>query len=224
MPVPRYPEGLEIDLAGELSARAQLIARLAASGDLSLRAYRAAFPVTSDFALGLRFAEAMVLQSRLETERVVGLPVSRWTVVALVPMASGFVRDIEDAVRSTVAEQSARDDGVRQDGIFERVAARIVNKGRIFLRDVRGKATRIYQRSTGVERYIWRAKNDGRTRKLHADLDGQEFSWNEGHPTEGHPGDSINCRCDAEPISPKKGRTLTIAPLIELIRPRAARS
>ena len=113
---------------------------------------------------------------------------------------------------------------MRADGIFDRVAARVVNKGRIFLRDVRAKATRLFQRSTGVERYIWRAKGDHRTRKLHKELDGQEFSWDDPHPTEGHPGDAINCRCSAEPIPPEQGRRLSLAPLVELLRPRASRT
>jgi SPP1 gp7 family putative phage head morphogenesis protein len=68
---------------------------------------------------------------------------------------------------------------------------------------------RTRQENLGVSEYIWRATPDERTRPEHAERDGQTFSWDDppGDPndehTGGHPGEAINCRCNAEPIIPE---------------------
>lgn len=62
-----------------------------------------------------------------------------------------------------------------------------------------GQLTKDRQTSIGVERFIWSTSGDDRVRDDHAALDGREFSW-DNLPSEGAPGDAINCRCTAIPV------------------------
>lgn len=62
-----------------------------------------------------------------------------------------------------------------------------------------GQLTELRQTSAGVEKYIWRTALDERVRPEHADREGEEFYWNDP-PSDGHPGEAINCRCYAEPV------------------------
>ncbi|PLL12300.1 hypothetical protein C0V75_10040 [Tabrizicola sp. TH137] len=50
-----------------------------------------------------------------------------------------------------------------------------------------------------VDRYIWRSRDDSRVRAIHAANDDHIFFWS-NPPEGGHPGQSWNCRCTAEPI------------------------
>lgn len=62
-----------------------------------------------------------------------------------------------------------------------------------------GQLTEIRQRAAGVEEYIWRTALDARVRDEHAAREGEKFSWSDP-PSDGHPGEPINCRCYAEPV------------------------
>lgn len=61
-----------------------------------------------------------------------------------------------------------------------------------------GQLTRNRQRNLGVNSYIWRTVIDERVRKEHRRREGRVFSWDDP-PSDGHPGEPINCRCFAEP-------------------------
>lgn len=54
----------------------------------------------------------------------------------------------------------------------------------------------------GVQRYQWWSRRDNRVRDLHVRLHGTIRRIDDPHPTEGHPGDAINCRCGRRPIWP----------------------
>lgn len=62
--------------------------------------------------------------------------------------------------------------------------------------------TRIRQTNAGIDSYVWTTSGDERVRDEHADLDGDVFTWAAGHPTEGHPGQTFQCRCTAYPVVP----------------------
>lgn len=62
-----------------------------------------------------------------------------------------------------------------------------------------GQLTQLRQKSAGVESYIWRTSLDERVRPEHRDREGQEFKWSEP-PSDGNPGEPINCRCSSEPV------------------------
>lgn len=65
-----------------------------------------------------------------------------------------------------------------------------------------GDLTRIRQQNAGISEFIWTTSADERVREEHAVLDGQTFRWDVGHPEEGLPGQTFQCRCTAFPIVP----------------------
>lgn len=63
-----------------------------------------------------------------------------------------------------------------------------------------GQVNSARQRELGIEKFIWRTVRDERVRDEHVALEGETFSYPNGHPTEGLPGEPVNCRCYAEPV------------------------
>lgn len=53
----------------------------------------------------------------------------------------------------------------------------------------------------GVREFVWRTQGDGRVRDEHRELDGRVFSYDDP-PSEGLPGEPVNCRCYAESVLP----------------------
>jgi len=54
----------------------------------------------------------------------------------------------------------------------------------------------IRQEQAGVLKYEWSTNRDGRERDLHAEYDGNTYTWKKP-PKDGHPGVAILCRCSA---------------------------
>lgn len=62
-----------------------------------------------------------------------------------------------------------------------------------------GTLNRVRQQQAGVTRYEWSTSLDERVRPLHAEREGRVFRWDRP-PSDGHPGEPINCRCVARAI------------------------
>ena len=62
------------------------------------------------------------------------------------------------------------------------------------------------QRALGIYSYVWESQDDARVRDLHRELDGDVRRWDNPHPTEGHPGQAVGCRCVARPSLVATGR------------------
>lgn len=60
--------------------------------------------------------------------------------------------------------------------------------------------TRARMTDLGIKRFRWVDSGDDVVRPLHQEINGQVFDYPNGHPTEGLPGEPINCRCTAEPV------------------------
>ncbi len=91
------------------------------------------------------------------------------------------------------------------------------NRAKLIARDQTAKLStslsRIRQQEAGIESYIWRNSQDervvgnpgglypkGNRRHLnHWDREGNEYRWDDP-PSDGHPGQPIQCRCRAEPV------------------------
>ena len=86
-----------------------------------------------------------------------------------------------------------------------------LNRAKLIARDQTAKfnssLTRIRQTDLGISQYIWHTAGDERVRgnpdglypkadPSHWDRDGKVFDWN-APPEDGHPGEPINCRCQA---------------------------
>lgn len=62
-----------------------------------------------------------------------------------------------------------------------------------------GMLTKLRQKFLGITKYKWRTRNDKRVRPDHRKREGKIFRWS-NPPSDGHPGEAINCRCCAEPF------------------------
>lgn len=60
-----------------------------------------------------------------------------------------------------------------------------------------GDVNQIRQTEAGVTEFEWSTSEDERVREEHEALDGQTFTWAEGAPEEGFPGQPVQCRCCA---------------------------
>jgi SPP1 gp7 family putative phage head morphogenesis protein len=88
-------------------------------------------------------------------------------------------------------------------GVSETNAARIANDqvGKFF-----GDLNQTRQEELGITTYTWATAHDNRVRDNHEELDGTVQSWDVPPPgggtnedEDGHPGEGINCRCQALP-------------------------
>jgi SPP1 gp7 family putative phage head morphogenesis protein len=77
------------------------------------------------------------------------------------------------------------------------------NRSRLIARDqtnkFNGQLAELRQKELGIEKYTWSSSRDERVRITHRELDGKIFDW-KNPPSEGHPGQPIQCRCTAQPI------------------------
>lgn len=112
--------------------------------------------------------------------------------------------DLESMV--TRAVSSGRPHPALAEEIEERfgVAER---HARLIARDQIGKfyagVNHARQREMGVDKFVWRTAGDERVREEHAELDGEEFDYDDPPVVEGEealPGEQIQCRCWAEPV------------------------
>lgn len=112
---------------------------------------------------------------------------------------------IRDTVYRLVSEGKGTEDITQaligkkiEKGPFKKAETRV----RLIAFDQLGKLTAQLneqkQISMGVEEYVWRTLLDGRVREAHLSREGRIYRWDEP-PSDGHPGEPINCRCYAEP-------------------------
>lgn len=101
------------------------------------------------------------------------------------------------------AEEIAKQLTGESDGSFVSRIGKAENRADLIARDQTnkfyGQLTEARQTAAGVSQYIWRTALDERVRPEHADREGEVFSWDDP-PSDGHPGEPINCRCYAEPV------------------------
>ena len=100
-------------------------------------------------------------------------------------------------------------DGAVSGSRWETIAGRLAHAGQVtesraalIARDQVGKLfgdiNKQRQTNLGVTRYVWRTVRDNRVREEHEALDGDSIAW-DSPPTDGHPGEAVNCRCYADP-------------------------
>jgi len=106
-------------------------------------------------------------------------------------------RVVEDSLRKGRRTRDLKDDIAARFGVSDRRAQLIA---RDQLASLNMRITEARQTELGIAKYRWTTSGDERVRDEHSDIDGQIFTWAKGHPTEGHPGEPINCRCVAVPV------------------------
>lgn len=77
-----------------------------------------------------------------------------------------------------------------------RAAAALQITEDVLARRLAGRINAERQQALGVDRSVWRSRDDALVRDLHADHDDKIFFWDEP-PEGGHPGEAYNCRCVA---------------------------
>lgn len=115
-----------------------------------------------------------------------------------------YFDEIRDAVTRTITEghstRSLSRAIAERYGITRRRADLIATDQ---VGTLNGQITQERQTSLGIEEYIWDNVGDSRVRELHQDaptgLGNTVRRWDDPHPTEGHPGMPIRCRCTALP-------------------------
>lgn len=131
-------------------------------------------------------------------------------------LINGWTKDIAGRIKGTTDEQIDKIAKILDEGVGMRAetlakeierqvedvsASRAEQIARSSVLQLNGQITKERQTAAGIDRYIWSASNDERTRESHELLDGTVLSWDgPGDPEEGHPGESPNCRCVAFPI------------------------
>jgi SPP1 gp7 family putative phage head morphogenesis protein len=150
-----------------------------------------------DLGLDVRTPKALAQVRQLELKREAVIEQVRLVNKLQTEMSDDLIDELVDAVA----------EGARADRIRDIVAKRISttdSRLKLIARDQVGKVHSAMQKqkqeALGVQYYMWRSSEDERVRDLHDELNGQVFSWSSGHPTEGHPGEPINCRCIPIPM------------------------
>lgn len=123
-----------------------------------------------------------------------------WRGKPIVPLGEQVIEQIGGVVRDGFAA------GARHEQIAKALRERFeVGRSRATLiaRDQTNKLNgRLMEedfRAAGLSAYVWRTSRDERVRPTHAALEGTIQSW-ESPPSEGHPGQAIQCRCQAAPV------------------------
>lgn len=121
--------------------------------------------------------------------------------VALIKsLSEQYFTDIEGIVQRGIQEgtrhETIRDELVKKFGATK-------NRAKVIARDqvskFNGKLTQLRQQSVGIKKYRWITAGDRRVRASHKARDEEVFSW-KNPPSDGHPGQPVQCRCIAEPI------------------------
>lgn len=194
---------------------ASLIARIIAAVRATARVFEVTFePQPEDlsrFAVGVdRFTSQQVTRS---VQQVAAIPVrphlparaldlwARDNVSLIKSIDARYFADIEKAVIEALEQGRTTKQltaELRQRYGVSQGRARLIARDQ--LGKLNGEITRQRQTDLGVRSYRWSTSGDERVRPLHRDLDGKVFPWDAPHPTEGHPGQAVQCRCVAEPV------------------------
>lgn len=111
------------------------------------------------------------------------------------------LRDVSDAKEETLRQWDERLATIFEDYQTHPQRLRPLRTGmeERLLRAFAGLINQLRQDDLGIERYIWRSRDDAKVRHSHAEYDDHVFRWDQP-PADGHPGQARNCRCVAEPI------------------------
>ena len=168
--------------------------------------------------LAAQFAERVETHQRIQMGKQVraalGVDVFR-EAPALQAAIEGFVTEnvgyMTDLPRKTLSEiegivNRGVSSGQLHGDMAKEINARLKigeTRAKLIARDQVGKfygaVSKTRNEAMGVKRFIWRTVNDERVRDEHSDLEGTEWSW-DNLPSEGYPGEPIQCRCYPEPV------------------------
>lgn len=112
-----------------------------------------------------------------------------------------FLASVSESLTDVVRKNKPRTeliDALEKEFQGSRRKAELIARDQIH--SLNAKLTKERHQSLGIGRYRWITMNDERVRPEHEERDGEIFEWN-NPPFDGHPGEPINCRCQAAPIT-----------------------
>lgn len=119
-------------------------------------------------------------------------------------LVTGLTDSGADELRSTI--ERVIQQGDRSEQVIEEIQNRLRisrNRAKLIARDqvekIGGQLNQARMITLGITHYKWRTARDERVRPAHAEREGVIFAW-DNPPSDGHPGQPINCRCYAEPL------------------------
>ena len=111
-------------------------------------------------------------------------------------LEADIARGVQDAWRRGESLDDLRKRLADREGITER-RARLIARDQV--NKLNGQLHGVRQVAAGVTEYRWSTSMDERVRQRHADRHADVFSWSEP-PSDGHPGQPIQCRCTPDPV------------------------
>lgn len=183
------------------------------------RAFFDAFPNTALARISRRYADLTSDYQKAQIveqfKRVTGINIFGGIVEDWLPaLAADFVEENVSLIRSLAQRhfddlQAHLGEAIAAGRRWEEIADEIGDRfgvadrhAELIARDQVGKfygaLNEERQKAIGVAKYVWRTARDNRVRDAHFDREGRTFSWDDP-PEDGHPGEAINCRCQAEP-------------------------
>lgn len=185
----------QMDAQAEAYAEKLPTAKLTAGAAVAIEKFNAGVQLRVFTSLGL---QPVPLGSRLAAQR------DEWTQVNA-DLIRSQPREVAQRVRDVVREMVPT--GSRWETIAKRLAEEegiAERRAQLIARDQAAKynadLTRMQQQAVGFTHYEWRGAMDERERPTHAALEGTVWSW-ENPPIIGNPGEPIQCRCVAIPVT-----------------------
>lgn len=136
----------------------------------------------------------------------------------LAEMQTAWVKQNVSLVKSIASKNHDQLETIIRNGVFNGQSVKQIsdqiqkqfdvtkNRATLIAQDqilgAHARLTQIRAESIGIDEYLWNSVHDSRVRPLHAAISGNKYSWKKPHPTEGHPGTPIRCRCSAALIFP----------------------
>lgn len=143
------------------------------------------------------FGQRLLISDNPMRETIRGFVQENVELIRTIPQ--GHLSRVRNAViRGLNAGQTIEQIGSEIERITRATETQALTIARDQVQKLDGTLTRLRQTELGIRRYIWRTVGDDRVRPKHADRDGRSFSWS-SPPSDGHPGQPINCRCVALP-------------------------
>lgn len=110
--------------------------------------------------------------------------------------------DIAKTLTRSLADDAANAAKIHADiqarfGVLDSYARRI---SRDQVGKLNGRVAMDRHNELGVTSFHWQSMEDPDVRELHQEINGNEYDYPDGHPTEGLPGDPYGCRCVAIPV------------------------
>lgn len=193
--------------------------RLRVLFDLMLGRTRAVFNVASVLAnmrsTGNRVSEWNKVQLNRQTRAGLGIDVlasdrhvreivdnfANEQVNHMQDLGETTVRRIKGAVARAVSAATPHVELAKQlqdEFGIARKRARLIARNEVLTLNARINNERL--KDMGIKEFVWRNVGDRRVRPIHKAIDGRKFDVNEGHATEGLPGEPVLCRCSSEPV------------------------